>query len=55
MLLMLLRLKGASGNVEQLYEELLELCGDSLVDIVFKIIANKDALLAEFQVCFFIF
>jgi hypothetical protein len=55
LLLMLLRLKGASGDVEQLYEELLELCGDGCVDIVFKIISNKEALLAEFKVCIYTF
>jgi hypothetical protein len=55
MLVLLLRLKTATEDVDELYAELLELCGDNLVDIIALLIANKTSLLAEFQVGFLYF
>jgi hypothetical protein len=51
MLVLMHRLKGASDDVDLMHAELLELCGDELVDIITLVITNKDSLLAEFQVC----
>jgi hypothetical protein len=50
MLLLLHRLKGASEDQDMLYAELLELCGDPLVEVIGLLITNKQTLLAEFQV-----
>jgi hypothetical protein len=55
MLVLMHCLKGASGDVDVMHAELLELCGDHLVYIITMVITNKDALLAEFQVCHNVF
>jgi hypothetical protein len=51
MLVIMHRLKGAADDVDLMHAELLELCGDELVNIISLVITNKDSLLAEFQVC----
>lgn len=44
------RLLRYSGDSVQLHTDLLELCGTELFDVVAVIIANREALLQEYQV-----
>jgi hypothetical protein len=51
MLVILHRLKQFSAaDVASLRSELIELCGENLLDVVAVIINNREVLLAEFQV-----
>ena len=43
----------AGGDTALLHAELMDLCGAGLVAVVGVILASKEALLTEFQVCFF--
>ena len=53
MLVILNRMRRHTGEIAQLHAELVDLCGVQLMDIVARILSHKDALLKEFQVCFF--
>jgi hypothetical protein len=51
MLVILHRLKQfLAADVASLRSELIELCGENLLDVVAVIINNREVLLAEFQV-----
>lgn len=55
MMIIMSRLMRHSGDLVQLHTDILELCGTQLFDVVAVIVANRDALLLEYQVSFSVF